>query len=256
MEHIKSVSEEEFKKIVSESSAISDIAERLGYSNKYSSSANKTIKKYIEKYGLDTSHFNYSKRLNFSEEKLREAVQKSKSYAEVARNLGIKESGSFNPVLKALIIKYDLNDSHFTGSLWNKGNYDYSRFTENRLIKNGKTIRLPLIALRGNRCEKCGNTEWLGEKIPLEVHHINGIHIDNRLDNLQLLCPNCHSMTESWKGKNLKKESENYLTDDELVSVLKKSSSIGAALRSLGLSTSDGNYKRAKKLMEEHNIEM
>ena len=45
---------------------------------------------------------------------------------------------------------------------------------------------------------------WLGAKIPLELHHINGDNTDNRIENLQLLCPNCHALTDNYRGKNIK----------------------------------------------------
>ncbi|MBP3629977.1 MAG: HNH endonuclease [Clostridia bacterium] len=52
------------------------------------------------------------------------------------------------------------------------------------------------------KCEKCGISEWNGEHITLEIHHINGNHKDNRLENLQILCPNCHSQTINFNGKS------------------------------------------------------
>jgi hypothetical protein len=55
------------------------------------------------------------------------------------------------------------------------------------------------------KCECCGLTEWLGEPIPLELHHKDGIHFHNELDNFQLLCPNCHAKTSSYRGKNCSK---------------------------------------------------
>lgn len=57
----------------------------------------------------------------------------------------------------------------------------------------------------GNKCSFCGEKEWFGTALPLEIHHINGVHSDNRKQNLQILCPNCHSITSNWKGKNIKK---------------------------------------------------
>ena len=51
------------------------------------------------------------------------------------------------------------------------------------------------------RCEQCGNTMWLGQPIPIELHHVNGDRFDNRIKNLQLLCPNCHALTDNHAGK-------------------------------------------------------
>jgi AcrR family transcriptional regulator len=65
-------------------------------------------------------------------------------------------------------------------------------------------LRLRLLAdgVKDARCERCGLTEWLGEPAPLQLHHVNGDGQDNRPENLQILCPNCHSQTDSWGGRN------------------------------------------------------
>ena len=62
--------------------------------------------------------------------------------------------------------------------------------------------RLLVEGLKEPRCECCGLTEWLNRAIALELHHINGDGLDNRLENLLLLCPNCHSQTDTWGGRN------------------------------------------------------
>lgn len=62
-----------------------------------------------------------------------------------------------------------------------------------RLIREG---------LKTERCECCGLVDWQGEPITLALHHVNGIRDDNRLANLQLLCPNCHSQTDTFAGRN------------------------------------------------------
>ncbi len=61
--------------------------------------------------------------------------------------------------------------------------------------------RRALIRLHGSNCEVCGLTVWQGKKLPIEVHHIDGNNRNNIEENLQLLCPNCHSLTDSWKRK-------------------------------------------------------
>jgi 5-methylcytosine-specific restriction endonuclease McrA len=54
------------------------------------------------------------------------------------------------------------------------------------------------------RCEACGLTEWLARPISFELHHVNGDGNDNRLENLLILCPNCHSQTDTWGGRKKK----------------------------------------------------
>jgi Zn finger protein HypA/HybF involved in hydrogenase expression len=70
------------------------------------------------------------------------------------------------------------------------------------------SLRKKLIqqGLKNLRCENCLNTHWLGKPISLELHHINGVKKDNRLDNLQILCPNCHAQTEHYRGRKKRKK--------------------------------------------------
>lgn len=83
-----------------------------------------------------------------------------------------------------------------------------NRKAATEFLFNGSTIsshKLKLKLLKDNIkqriCERCKKDEWLGEIIPLELHHINGNRFDNRLSNLQLLCSNCHALTDNYSGR-------------------------------------------------------
>jgi len=68
----------------------------------------------------------------------------------------------------------------------------------------GRLIRAGLLE---NRCAECGLTEWRGRSLSIHLDHINGVRGDNRLENLRMLCPNCHSQTETYSGRNLRRRS-------------------------------------------------
>ena len=69
--------------------------------------------------------------------------------------------------------------------------------------RNRTHVKLRLLSsgLKENRCEECGLTEWLGEPLSMALHHVNGDGQDNRLENVVLLCPNCHSQTANFARK-------------------------------------------------------
>ena len=71
-----------------------------------------------------------------------------------------------------------------------------------------RTRKLYLIRERGHQCEMCFNKTWLNKRIPIEIDHIDGNRNNNSLENLRLICPNCHAFTDTYKGKNIKKASQ------------------------------------------------
>lgn len=175
----------------------------------------------------------------------------SRSYRELAQKLGYSQDGG--GTMKSLheaVKFYNLDDTHFLGQGWNKNNYDWDSFTTSSYKKNGKSIAEPLIHLRGHKCESCGNSEWLGMPIKLEVHHINGDRSNNTLENLQLLCPNCHSYTETFCYKS----KQTQVPEDVYVEALRTSPNIHQALGILGLTQAAGNYDRAYRLIMKYNI--
>lgn len=160
----------------------------------------------------------------YSKEWLEELCKDSFSYAEVLRKAGRKQGGGAQKTLKQKIELYDIDISHFTGQNWNKGK---TRKSDNRLLQQGLnqekyTLEEVFIenspvaqkVLRGYierhsvleyKCQNCGcDGNWQNGKIALEVHHINGNNKDNRLSNLQYLCPNCHALTDTYCGRNKK----------------------------------------------------
>jgi transposase-like protein len=76
------------------------------------------------------------------------------------------------------------------------------------LVRGRRTNRTHLKArlvdagLKENRCEECGITEWRGDPLNMQLHHRNGDGLDNRIENLEFLCANCHSLTDTWGGRN------------------------------------------------------
>ncbi len=146
---------------------------------------------------------------NYTQEQFIEAVKNSYSYSEVCRKIGISPKGGNLKTVKNKIIDLGLDMDHFTGQGWNKGKTSENHPSIKKkdiseiLIENSGWAsgqlrqRLVKEGLKEAKCECCGRTEWLGIPIPLELHHINEIHTDNRLENLLILYPNCHAMTDS-----------------------------------------------------------
>ena len=154
------------------------------------------------------------RRRKYSREKFAEAWLSSSSIAQVAKKLDCNTTGGGYVSLKMAARELGLDDDHMTGQGWNvgwKSNPARERVIPltDILIENSTytTIwRLKLRLLREGmleyKCYLCGLTEWNGKPITLQLDHINGVHLDHRIQNLRLLCPNCHSQTETFAGRN------------------------------------------------------
>ncbi len=154
------------------------------------------------------------KKRSWSENQLIEAVKSSTSIRQVLFKLGLIEAGGNYFQVKKYISELNLNINHFTGKGWNKGKKIYktpvfqlkdilvqnSNFQSYKLKK-----RLFKEGLKKIECENCGwNQISKDGRIPLELDHINGDNRDNRITNLRILCPNCHSLQPTHRGLNKK----------------------------------------------------
>jgi len=126
-----------------------------------------------------------------------EHVKNVKSLAGLLKKLGLKQAVGNYANAKRLLQKLNVDTSHWTGQAWSKGEQlkDWSGYTKVCSLKPH------LIELRGKQCEECGLREWRGNIIPLEIHHIDGNRTNNTLDNLQLLCLNCHYQTDNFRNR-------------------------------------------------------
>lgn len=115
------------------------------------------------------------------------------SFTDCQRVFGFSRNAWWDPIRRGAIIprprSEPLGDVLAAGRRRNRGH------VKQRLLDAG---------LKEMRCESCGLTDWLDRPLALELHHVNGDGLDNRIENLQLLCPNCHSQTDTWGGKNRK----------------------------------------------------
>ena len=134
---------------------------------------------------------------NYTDEDIRRAVPLVRSVAGLLRQLGLRPVGGNYNTMRRKLARLRLNCNHWTGQGWsiNQQQKDWNSYKKN------DSVRLHLIRLRGSKCENCNLTEWIHMPIPIELHHMDGDRTNNQLTNLQLLCPNCHSLTTTYRGR-------------------------------------------------------
>jgi 5-methylcytosine-specific restriction endonuclease McrA len=154
------------------------------------------------------------KRYSYTEHDVRDAVASSRSYAEVLRKLGVRPAGGNYDTIKRLVRRLELDTSHFTGRAHRRGRTYGPRKSLQELLRSGSTIqsyklkrRLLDEGLFERVCMRCKRTHWEGQPIPLELHHKDGDRHNNLLTNLEILCPNCHALTDTYRGKNIGQQS-------------------------------------------------
>lgn len=133
-------------------------------------------------------------------------IEKNRPKAEICRMLQVKPE-TLDKYLKIFGIKYNGNMSR-KGLERNSKNNVIFKYLENEKTVSASRLRKLLInsGLKEEKCENCGLSEWMGKKIPLELHHINFNHYDNTLENLQILCSNCHGIVHDYSNVKIQEK--------------------------------------------------
>ena len=149
----------------------------------------------------------------YTDKEFIQAVKDSFSIRQVLKTIGLRPTGGNYDVAKRRIEDLGIDNSHFTGQGHLKGkNHNWAPKIPLReiLVKDSKYAggthklkkRLIKEGILEDKCYECGITEWRKKPLPLELEHKNGDRYDNRIENLTILCPNCHSQTPTHTGKN------------------------------------------------------
>jgi predicted DNA-binding transcriptional regulator AlpA len=158
-----------------------EIATRLGITKS-------TVAFHIRRLDLPPD-LRFAQRYDWAE--IRRAYDAGLSLRQCAARFGFNRSSWYQAVARGDILprprEMPIEDLLVVGRRTNRSHLKM------RLLKAG---------LKQNRCEKCGIIDWRGEPLNMALHHVNGDGIDNRLENITFLCPNCHSQTPNYGGRN------------------------------------------------------
>lgn len=158
-----------------------------------------------------------SKLYQFTPSELQQLLDESNGYSDVLRKVGMNPKGSNPNTLKKIIEEYNLNTDKMDANRKKLYQQDailthqkntiplteiiiknkYPNYSSNKLLK-----RLVKEGYKEYKCEICGINEWMGKPISLQLHHKDGNHWNNLINNLCFLCPNCHSQTDNYSGKS------------------------------------------------------
>ncbi|MFE6229231.1 HNH endonuclease [Streptomyces sp. NPDC057854] len=167
------------------------------------------LMKRFAHFGIDVSHFPpFGRRDRPNTRQLRDAVAAAVSVRDALRRLGRADSGAQRANLRRWVAEEGLSTAHFLGQGHQRGKRGpRAKPPEGVLVRHGNRRRTSTRTLRRalkeigtpETCKECGiGPEWLGEPLALEIDHLNGDWSDDRRENLRLLCPNCHAVTDTW----------------------------------------------------------
>lgn len=198
---------------------------------------------------------------------LAEHVKKSQSMGHLLELLGIPKGGGNYSTFKYNIKKFNLDTSHWeTTRKIRQGIKNENialkrkKLLQDVLVENSTysrgTLKRRLISekILDYKCYSCNNVTWMNHPIPLQLEHINGVRNDNRLENLTLLCPNCHALTPTYCGKNIKTVKYNIVSDETIINIVPMCSCLGEILRIVKMPPTMENYDRIRKIINIHGL--
>ncbi|MFF3465666.1 HNH endonuclease [Streptomyces sp. NPDC001984] len=209
----RSYPEELLREAAAHANSIKEMLEYMGFPPQDSPYGH--IRKKLDKFGIDTSHFTSGRRYGpglLPRAELAAAVEGATSVAGVLSALGRSNSGAARAVVKRSIEAHGLSTVHFTGQGHYRGTRSPNRKTAAEILvrlapgcPRTKTVllRRALDDIGVSRvCDACGiEGTWQGRRLVLEIDHINGDRLDNRQENLRYLCPSCHSQTSTFSRR-------------------------------------------------------
>lgn len=194
---------ENLQQVISASKSRVEVMKKIGY-HPGSAYTRRKLNTAIKKFNLDISSFtDRTERWDI----LPTIISECFCIGDVLKAVGLTDQGDNHKTAKHVIKEMQLNLSHFCRKSKDGSRPKYTNeelFVENckahRHIVKKRVLDEKIIP---HECSKCGNAgKWMGKPITLELEHKNGINNDNRLENLEFLCPNCHSQTPTHRGKS------------------------------------------------------
>lgn len=214
-ENVYLVDDNTFSSVVKSSKNIHEALKTMGLNAR--GAAYKIFKKRCRILNIDISHLNNKTlRAMINDTKIIDACALNISRQSTLKELGLDpHTGSNVKWIEKKIRELNIITCHWIGIGHLKGKshswtkkiplasilVENSEYSSNTYLKKRLLDERILVYI----CYNCGINEWMGKRLSLQLEHKNGINTDNRIENLELLCPNCHSLTETFAGKNIKK---------------------------------------------------
>ncbi|MFD5251384.1 HNH endonuclease [Streptomyces bobili] len=210
----RSFPEDLLREAAARSHSIKEMLEYMGFPPRDSPYGH--IRKQLDKFGIDTSHFTGGRRYGPGappRDELAPAVEAATSLAGVLATLGRSDTGAARALVKRGIEVHGLSTAHFTGQGHFRGTRSPNRKSSAEILvplAPGSPRTKTLLLRRAlddldvpHVCDECGvGDTWQGRRLVLEIDHVNGDRLDNRQVNLRYLCPSCHSQTSTFSNRS------------------------------------------------------